>query len=92
VIATSGDAHLGEDDFDNVIVDWLVDPLTHTLNPYPYNPYPLNPYPLTRTHIKVIATSGDAHLGGDDFDNVIVDWLVEQYSLQHDIQVFHVSD
>ena len=24
---------------------------------------------------EVHSTSGDAHLGGDDFDHVIVDWL-----------------
>mmetsp|Transcript_30734 Transcript_30734/g.70480 ORF Transcript_30734/g.70480 Transcript_30734/m.70480 type:complete len:309 (+) Transcript_30734:1-927(+) len=28
--------------------------------------------------IEVIATSGDAHLGGDDFDSVLVDWLANQ--------------
>ena len=28
--------------------------------------------------VEVIATSGDAHLGGDDFDAAIVDWLVDQ--------------
>ena len=30
--------------------------------------------------VEVIATSGDAHLGGDDFDAAIVDWLVDQVS------------
>lgn len=28
--------------------------------------------------VEVIATSGDSHLGGDDFDDVIVTWLLEQ--------------
>ena len=28
--------------------------------------------------IEVLATSGDNHLGGDDFDARIVDYLVEQ--------------
>ena len=28
--------------------------------------------------VEVIATSGDPHLGGDDFDAVIVDWIVDQ--------------
>ena len=31
--------------------------------------------------MEVIATSGDPHLGGDDFDAVIVDWIVEQVPL-----------
>ena len=29
--------------------------------------------------VEVIATNGDPHLGGDDFDYVIVDWLVDQF-------------
>ena len=28
--------------------------------------------------VEVIATSGDPHLGGDDFDAIIVDWIVDQ--------------
>jgi molecular chaperone DnaK len=28
---------------------------------------------------EVLATSGDNHLGGDDFDKVIVDWLVGEF-------------
>jgi molecular chaperone DnaK len=28
---------------------------------------------------EVHATSGDTHLGGDDFDHVIVDWLAEEF-------------
>ncbi|MCS7318026.1 MAG: molecular chaperone DnaK, partial [Candidatus Dojkabacteria bacterium] len=28
---------------------------------------------------EVLATSGDSHLGGDDFDNRIVDWLIEEF-------------
>jgi molecular chaperone DnaK (HSP70) len=28
--------------------------------------------------IEVIATSGDGHLGGDDFDQIIVEWILQQ--------------
>ena len=28
---------------------------------------------------EVLATNGDTHLGGDDFDNKIIDWLVENF-------------
>ena len=28
---------------------------------------------------EVLSTDGDTHLGGDDFDNVIVDWLVKEF-------------
>jgi molecular chaperone DnaK len=28
---------------------------------------------------EVLATDGDTHLGGDDFDNAIIDWLVKEF-------------
>ena len=28
---------------------------------------------------EVLSTNGDTHLGGDDFDHVIIDWLVEEF-------------
>lgn len=28
---------------------------------------------------EVLSTSGDTHLGGDDFDKRIVDWLAEEF-------------
>ncbi|OYD26978.1 molecular chaperone DnaK [Mycoplasma testudineum] len=33
---------------------------------------------------EVLATSGDNHLGGDDWDHVIVDWLIEKIKEEHD--------
>jgi len=27
----------------------------------------------------VLSTNGDTHLGGDDFDKVIVDWLADGF-------------
>lgn len=30
-------------------------------------------------HFEVLATNGDTHLGGDDFDQVIVDWLISEF-------------
>ena len=32
---------------------------------------------------EVLATAGDNHLGGDDFDNVIVDWMAEEFKKEH---------
>ena len=32
---------------------------------------------------EVLATAGDNHLGGDDFDNVVVDWMVDEFKTQH---------
>src|SRR5574344_489608 len=28
---------------------------------------------------EVLSTSGDTHLGGDDFDNVVMDWLCDEF-------------
>ena len=32
---------------------------------------------------EVLATAGDNKLGGDDFDSVVVDWMVEDFKKQH---------
>ncbi len=32
---------------------------------------------------EVLATNGDTHLGGDDFDRVLVDWLLEDIRTTH---------
>ncbi len=37
--------------------------------------------------IEVKATSGDNHLGGDDWDKKIIDWLVEEFKKQTGIDV-----
>jgi molecular chaperone DnaK len=36
---------------------------------------------------EVLSTNGDTHLGGDDFDNVIVDWIVEQFKKDNAIDL-----
>jgi molecular chaperone DnaK len=36
---------------------------------------------------EVKATSGNNHLGGDDFDNAIVRWLVEQFQTEEKIDI-----
>lgn len=33
--------------------------------------------------IEVLATAGDNHLGGDDFDERIVQWIVQEYRQRH---------
>ena len=30
---------------------------------------------------EVLSTNGDTHLGGDDFDHVIIDWLVQEFKI-----------
>ncbi|MCL6590346.1 MAG: molecular chaperone DnaK [Firmicutes bacterium] len=36
---------------------------------------------------EVKATAGDTHLGGDDFDKKIVDWLAEDFKREHGIDL-----
>lgn len=36
---------------------------------------------------KVIATAGDTFLGGEDFDARIIDWLIEEFRVQTDIDL-----
>ena len=36
---------------------------------------------------EVLSTSGDTHLGGDDFDRKIVDWLVQQFKQSEGIDL-----
>jgi len=33
---------------------------------------------------EVLSTNGDTHLGGDDFDQVIIDWLVQEFKNDED--------
>ncbi len=36
---------------------------------------------------EVKATCGDTHLGGDDFDQRIIDWMVEEFKKEHGIDL-----
>ncbi|MBL7981356.1 MAG: molecular chaperone DnaK [Flavobacteriales bacterium] len=36
---------------------------------------------------EVKATDGDTHLGGDDFDQVIIDWLADEFKSQYSIDL-----
>ncbi len=37
--------------------------------------------------VEVLATGGDAFLGGDDFDNRIIDWLVDEFKKENGIDL-----
>ncbi|GGC62328.1 molecular chaperone DnaK [Hoyosella rhizosphaerae] len=37
--------------------------------------------------VEVLATAGDNHLGGDDWDQRIVDWLVNKFKMQNGIDL-----
>ena len=36
---------------------------------------------------EVLATAGDTHLGGDDFDQVIIDWLVDSFKQEEGVDL-----
>ena len=40
------------------------------------------------TIFHVLSTNGDSYLGGEDFDNRIVDWLIEDFKKEHKIDLF----
>ena len=37
--------------------------------------------------IEVLATNGDTHLGGDDFDNKIIDWMLAEFKKQEGVDL-----
>ena len=36
---------------------------------------------------EVLATNGDTHLGGDDFDKAVMDWMVEEFKKENGIDL-----
>ena len=36
---------------------------------------------------EVLATNGDTHLGGDDFDERIIDWMAEDFQRENNIDL-----
>ena len=36
---------------------------------------------------EVLATNGDTHLGGDDFDNAIMQWMLDEFKKEHGIDL-----
>ena len=36
---------------------------------------------------EVLSTDGDTHLGGDDFDQAIIDWLVSEFKAENSVDV-----
>ncbi len=36
---------------------------------------------------EVLSTNGDTHLGGDDFDNAILHWLLDEFKKEHGIDL-----
>ena len=38
---------------------------------------------------EVLAHKGDGFLGGDDFDNIIIDWILEEIKLEYGVNLSH---
>lgn len=36
---------------------------------------------------EVLATNGDTHLGGDDYDNAILNWILDEFKKEHGIDL-----
>lgn len=39
------------------------------------------------TLFEVLSTNGDTHLGGDNFDKVIIDWLASEFKKEHKVDL-----
>ncbi len=37
--------------------------------------------------VEVISTNGDTHLGGDDFDKVVIDWILAEFKKQEGVDL-----
>ena len=44
-------------------------------------------YDLGGGTFEVLSTAGDTHLGGDDFDEKIIDWLADNFKKEHNIDL-----
>jgi molecular chaperone DnaK len=42
--------------------------------------------------VEVKSTNGDTHLGGDNVDQVIIDWLIEEFQKEHGIDLRKQAD
>ncbi|MBT3168728.1 MAG: molecular chaperone DnaK [Candidatus Cloacimonetes bacterium] len=39
--------------------------------------------------VEVLSTNGDTHLGGDDFDKIIMDWILAEFKKQEGVDISH---
>ncbi|HEU5423499.1 MAG TPA: molecular chaperone DnaK, partial [Nitrolancea sp.] len=49
--------------------------------------YDISILDLSEGVFQVLATNGDTHLGGDDFDQKIIDWLADEFKKQEGIDL-----
>src|SRR5690242_19340872 len=49
--------------------------------------YDISILDLSEGVFQVLSTNGDTHLGGDDFDQIIMDWLADEFKKQEGIDL-----
>jgi molecular chaperone DnaK len=49
--------------------------------------YDISILDLSEGVFQVLSTNGDTHLGGDDFDQVLIDWLADEFKKQEGIDL-----
>lgn len=42
---------------------------------------------VSENTVEVLSTNGDTHLGGDDFDKVIIDWILDEFKAQEGVDL-----
>jgi len=42
---------------------------------------------VSENTVEVLSTNGDTHLGGDDFDRVIIDWMIKEFLAQEGVDL-----
>ena len=42
---------------------------------------------VSENTVEVISTHGDTHLGGDDFDKVIINWIIDEFKKQEGVDL-----
>jgi len=79
VLATSGDTHLGGDDFDEAIIHHVADEFKKENG--------IDLLEVGDGVVEVLATSGDTHLGGDDFDEAIIHHVADEFKKENGIDL-----
>jgi molecular chaperone DnaK len=49
--------------------------------------YDISILDLSEGVFQVLSTNGDTHLGGDDFDQILIDWLADEFKKQEGIDL-----
>ena len=98
VLATAGNNRLGGDDFDKRIINeptaaalayGLENETEQKVMVYDLGggTFDVSIIEIGDGVIEVLSTNGDTFLGGDDFDNKIIDWMVSEFKAQNGVDL-----